>query len=50
VRWENRKLGNVPPGRFVPILEEMDEIMHLGKTVLNKVLEDIKIVPKDEFH
>jgi PAS domain S-box-containing protein len=49
VRWENQKFGNINPSRFVPILEEMDDIRLLGKTVLSKVLEDIKRIPKDEL-
>jgi EAL domain-containing protein (putative c-di-GMP-specific phosphodiesterase class I) len=51
VRWKNRRLGNVPPNLFVPIMEESKYISKLGMYVLNDVVSDFKtikeIIPED---
>lgn len=41
VRWHNQLLGNIPPTDFIPILEETDEILQLGKHVLNLIIEEL---------
>ncbi len=40
VRWRNKDIGDVPPGRFVSVLEETDDILKLGKFVVKRVLTD----------
>jgi diguanylate cyclase (GGDEF)-like protein len=34
-RWKHAQLGDIPPGRFIPIAEESRAILDLGKYVLN---------------
>lgn len=41
VRWQNALLGEVSPVKFIPILEETDQIFLLSKTVLALVMEDL---------
>ena len=36
VRWTDAELGAVPPGRFVPVLEEADQLDELGLWVLDE--------------
>lgn len=33
-RWNNRNLGNIPPGKFIPIAEESGAILELGAYIL----------------
>ena len=42
VRWENKTLGNVPPDKFIPILEETGDIFSLGKRVFDLVIANLK--------
>jgi diguanylate cyclase (GGDEF)-like protein len=35
VRWEHPALGSVPPGTFIPIAEETDVIVEMGRFVLD---------------
>ncbi|WP_286336636.1 bifunctional diguanylate cyclase/phosphodiesterase [Hydrogenimonas cancrithermarum] len=41
IRWESKKLGNVPPDRFVQIAEESGLMPKIGHFVLKKSLEEI---------
>lgn len=36
VRWENKKLGFIPPDKFIPIAEEIGEIHSIGQFVLKE--------------
>jgi len=47
IRWENPKLGNVPPNEFIPIAEESDLIDEIGEYVLRKSCMDLAKIQKD---
>ncbi len=36
VRWNSAELGNVPPGRFIPIAEQSDIILDIGRWVIEQ--------------
>jgi diguanylate cyclase (GGDEF)-like protein/PAS domain S-box-containing protein len=40
IRWNDRRTGLVPPGRFIPILEETGLIYDVGRWALRKAIED----------
>ena len=40
IRWNDPRTGLVPPGRFIPILEETGLIYEVGRWALRKALED----------
>jgi diguanylate cyclase (GGDEF)-like protein len=40
IRWNDPKSGLVPPGRFIPILEETRLIHEVGRWALAKAIED----------
>ncbi len=40
IRWNDPRTGLVPPGRFIPILEETGLIQDVGRWALNKAIED----------
>jgi diguanylate cyclase (GGDEF)-like protein len=40
IRWNDPNTGLVPPGRFIPILEETGLIYDVGRWALHKALED----------
>jgi diguanylate cyclase (GGDEF)-like protein/PAS domain S-box-containing protein len=40
IRWNDPRSGLVPPGRFIPILEETGLIFEVGRWALRKALED----------
>jgi EAL domain-containing protein (putative c-di-GMP-specific phosphodiesterase class I) len=40
IRWNDPGTGLVPPGDFIPILEETGLIFEVGKWALNKAIED----------
>ena len=46
LRWKNEELGNVSPMEFIPILEDNEMIISVGKWVLEKSLEDCKALIK----
>lgn len=47
VRWKSERIGNVAPDRFIPILEETDEIFRLGMHVLELIQADFqRFTPK----
>lgn len=39
-RWENEKLGLVPPDKFIPISENTNDIIYIGLYVFKKACED----------
>ncbi len=42
IRWKSPKRGLVPPGRFIPILEESGLINEVGDLIFEEVLKDAK--------
>jgi diguanylate cyclase (GGDEF)-like protein/PAS domain S-box-containing protein len=40
IRWNDSRTGLVPPGRFIPILEETGLIHEVGRWALRKAIED----------
>jgi diguanylate cyclase (GGDEF)-like protein len=40
IRWKDPRTGLVPPGRFIPILEETGLIYEVGRWALRKAVED----------
>ena len=40
IRWNNPHTGLIPPGRFIPILEETGLIYDVGRWALRKAVED----------
>jgi EAL domain-containing protein (putative c-di-GMP-specific phosphodiesterase class I) len=40
IRWNDPRTGLVPPGRFIPILEETGLIYDVGRWALDKAIED----------
>jgi diguanylate cyclase (GGDEF)-like protein/PAS domain S-box-containing protein len=40
IRWNDPRTGLVPPGRFIPVLEETGLIYQVGRWALRKALED----------
>lgn len=42
IRWENKKLGFVPPDKFISIAEDNGMILKIGEWVLRQSLNDLK--------
>lgn len=42
IRWNDPRTGLVPPGKFIPILEETGLIYQVGRWALHKAIEDNK--------
>lgn len=42
LRWNNPKLGNVSPGEFIPIMEEIGYIVPIGKWVLRTACKQMQ--------
>jgi EAL domain-containing protein (putative c-di-GMP-specific phosphodiesterase class I) len=40
LRWNDPRTGLVPPGRFIPVLEETGLIHEVGRWALNEAIED----------
>jgi diguanylate cyclase (GGDEF)-like protein/PAS domain S-box-containing protein len=40
IRWNDPRTGLVPPGRFIPVLEEIGLIYEVGRWALHKAIED----------
>ncbi|MCG6200422.1 EAL domain-containing protein [Psychromonas antarctica] len=41
VRWNNKKLGNIPPDLFIPIAEEIGLMPKLGLYIMHKAMQEI---------
>ena len=42
VRWERKDKGLVPPGKFIPILEETGLIIEVGEWILREAIRQVK--------
>lgn len=42
VRWENEKLGNIPPDEFIPISEQTGYIIELGNYILEESFKTLR--------
>jgi diguanylate cyclase (GGDEF)-like protein len=40
IRWNDPRTGLVPPGRFIPLLEETGLIFEVGRWAMSKAIED----------
>ncbi|WP_417792786.1 EAL domain-containing protein [Terasakiella pusilla] len=55
LRWENKKLGQVSPAEFIPVIEQSGLIVEIGKWVLDaactalKTWADKQLIAKDFF-
>lgn len=47
IRWEAPEYGIVPPGKFIPIIENDPTFVRLGEWILQKALEDSKPLLKE---
>jgi len=44
VRWNNPKLGNVPPDKFIPIAEATGQMPSLGRFIVETSLEEMRSI------
>lgn len=44
LRWNSARLGQVPPGRFIPIAEEAGSIIEIGDWVLERLCQHINVI------
>lgn len=42
IRWENKKLGFVPPDKFISVAEDNGMILKIGEWIIRQSLSDIK--------
>jgi len=49
IRWNNSKHGEIPPDRFVPLLEETGLIYSVGQWVIKDVIRFICSQPKNDI-
>jgi EAL domain-containing protein (putative c-di-GMP-specific phosphodiesterase class I) len=43
LRWKSREYGYIPPGDFIPVAEEIDYILDLGKWVMGQTIFQSRI-------
>lgn len=44
VRWNQKKLGNIPPSEFIPLAEETGLIVPLSEWIIKKACEDLNSI------
>jgi len=49
IRWDNAKFGEIPPDRFVPLLEETGLIYSVGEWIVSTVVEFVSSDIKDNI-
>ena len=47
IRWKNNSYGTVPPGQFIPVLEQDTLFPELGHWILRQAMEDGKLLLKN---
>jgi len=51
VRWNSKKLGNVPPNLFIPIAEEIGLMPKLGLYIMHKAMQEISSLQiREDLH
>ena len=50
VRWNNKKFGEISPGKFIPIAEESKMIVPIGSFVLEEVCRKIKFLSSKGYN
>ena len=43
VRWQSKDKGLVPPGKFIPILEDTGMIIEVGEWILREAMRQVKV-------
>ncbi len=50
IRWTHPELGNIPPGRFIPIAEEIGSVRFIGQWSLYRACRQLKAWHAAGFH
>ncbi|MEB0020147.1 EAL domain-containing protein, partial [Pseudomonas sp. RTB3] len=45
-RWNHPRRGLVPPGDFIPVLEELGQVVEVGDWVLTQACRQLKTWPQ----
>jgi EAL domain-containing protein (putative c-di-GMP-specific phosphodiesterase class I) len=49
IRWQSKDKGLVPPGKFIPILEDTGMIIEVGEWILRKAIRQVKEWQNNEY-
>ncbi len=49
VRWRHPHLGEIPPGRFIPLVEQLGMMGHLTDFILRRSFEDVQRLPGEDL-
>lgn len=48
LRWQHGSLGNIPPGRFIPVAEDSGKIVPIGHWVLQQAMAVLKSLQQED--